>query len=316
MKTRLALVALAFAPLAAIAAEALDVAVVVKSKESEYWNVVRAGAEKAKEDLAADGVVVNVIWDGPEREDQYAEQKRMVADQVERKVDAIVLAPSHGQALSPELEKAKTAGVPVVIIDSLAGSDVPVATVATNNYRAGMLAARQLAEAIGGKGNVALFRFLKGQGSSQPRETGFLDALRKYPGIQVVSSDVYAGATAEEGRVNGAKLLEQFGSDLQGVFAPNLYSTEGMLAALRDKGLAGGVAFVGFDSTAELVAALRNDEVAAVIVQQPFLMGYAGVKTAVAAARGEPVSKEVDTEVKIVTKANLDTPEVQKLLNP
>lgn len=311
MKQILAYLALLLAPVGMLVGQPLNIAVVVKAKQSTYWDVVHAGASKAAGEEA-----VILSWDGPDREDQVAEQEQLVIGYVQKKVSAIVLAPAHAQRLAPALDQAKAAGIPVVIIDSLVGSEVPVTTVATNNYKAGLLAGRRLAEVLGGKGKVALFRFMKGHGSSQPREAGFLDAMKKAPGIQVVSADIYAGATTAEAEKNAAGLVEKFGSDLQGVFAPNLYSTEGMLAALRANGLAGKVAFVGFDSTDALVEALKKGEISGLAVQQPFMMGYLGVKSAVAAAQHKPVDKEVDTDVKIVTKENLDTPEVQKLLKP
>jgi ribose transport system substrate-binding protein len=156
---------------------------------------------------------------------------------------------------------------------------------------------------------------MKGHGSTQPRESGFLDAIKAAPGVTVVSADLHSGATNEEAVKNAKALLER-STDLQGIFASNLVATEGMLTALRENGLAGKVAFVGFDSSDMMVDALRKGEMAGFAVQQPFMMGYLGVKTAVAVIQGKPVDKEVDTDVKIVTKENLDTPEVKKLLNP
>jgi ribose transport system substrate-binding protein len=202
------------------------------------------------------------------------------------------------------------------LIDSPLSASSAVSTVATNNYKAGLLAGRQLVQSLGGKGKVALFRFMKGHGSTQPRESGFLDAIKTARGITVVSADVHSGATNDEAVKNAKMLLEHTGSDLQGVFASNLVATEGMLTALRESGQAGKIAFVGFDSSDMMVEALRKGEMAGFAVQQPFMMGYLGVKTAVAAIQGKPVDKEVDTDVKVVTKDNLDTAEVKKLLNP
>lgn len=316
MKVSFASLALLIAPVTAFAAQPLNVAVIPKAKDSAYWDIVKGGVMKAKADLETQGVTVNIIWDGPAREDQTQEQKQLVDSYVTKKVDAIVLAPSHAQVLSPAVDQAKAAGIPVVVIDSLIGTDSQVATVATNNYKAGMLAGRRLAETLNGKGNVALFRFVKGHGSTQPREAGFLDALKRFPDIKVVSSDISSGATKEDAQKNGAVLLQKYGADLQGVFAPNMPSTEGMLAALREAKLAGKISFVGFDGTDELVDAVRKGEIAGLTVQQPFKMGYVGVTTAVAAAQHKAVQKEVDTEVMMVTKDNLETPEVKKLLNP
>jgi ribose transport system substrate-binding protein len=316
MKIKFAALALLVAPFTFSYGQSLDVAVVVKAKESTYWNVVRAGTAKAKAEAERDGVKLNLLWDGPQTEDQIDAQKKLVESYIARKVSAIVLAPGNAQALVESVEKAKAASIPVVVIDSPLSSETPVTTVATNNYKAGFLAGKRLAEALGGKGRVALFRYMKGHGSSQPREAGFLDAMKKTPGIQVVSSDMHAGATSAEAEKNAGVLLQKYGAELEGVFAPNLYSTEGMLAALRSAGLAGKVKFVGFDSTDALVEALRKDEMAGLVVQQPFQMGYLGVKSAIAAAQHKELDKEVDTDVKIVTKENVDSKDVQALLNP
>ncbi len=313
---KLSCLVLLLAPVALLSAQPLDVAVVVKAKNSPYWNIVKSGAMKAQADLAAQGVNVTIRWDGPEREDQIKEQQQLVSDYVQRKVSAIVLAPSSAEGLVAPVDQAKAAGIPVVIIDSLISTESPVAVVATDNYKGGYFAGRELAETLGGKGKVPLFRYLKGQGSTQPREAGFLDAMKKFAGIEVVSADMYAGATTDEAQKNAAALLAKHGSEVQGIFASNLYASEGMLAALQQTGLAGKVAFVGFDSSDKLVAALRKGEVTSLAVQQPFMIGYLGVKSAVSAAQHQPLDREVDTEVKIVTKGNLDTPEVQKLLNP
>ncbi|HVS53322.1 MAG TPA: substrate-binding domain-containing protein [Opitutaceae bacterium] len=314
MKRLLALLACGAA--AAAAPAPLQIAVIPKSVGNEYWEAVHAGAAKAEADLTAQGVAVKIYWDGTEREDQIDLQRQIVAKYVGRKVDAIVLAPMHAQALIGAADDATAAKIPVVLIDSpLAGGSV-VSTVATNNYKAGLLAGRRLGEALGGKGKVALFRYMKGHGSTQPRESGFLDAMKKFPEIEVISASALSGPTVAEATASAKALLAQSGAQLQGVFASNLTASEGMLAALRAEGRAGKISFVGFDSSDAEIEALRKGEMAGFAVQQPFMMGYLGVQTAVAKLQGKPVDHEVDTDVKIVTKENLETPEVKKLLNP
>lgn len=315
MKRTLASLAIALLPYV-LAAQTLEIVVIPKAKESPYWAVVQQGAIKAKADLAAEGITVNLVWDGPDREDQSDAQKNMVTSYVQKKVAAIVLAPSNAQTLVPAVEEAKAAGIPVVIIDSLLASEAQVATVATNNYKAGLMAGVRLAESMQGKGNVAVLRFLKGHGSTQPREAGFLDAMKRNPGIKVVSADMTSGATKEEAEKNAAALLQKVGADLQGVFTPNMPSTQGMLSALQKAGLAGKVAFVGFDAADEHVKAIEDGHMQGLVVQRPFMMGEVGVKTAVAAAQKKQVEKSIDADVKVVTKDNLKTPEVQKLLKP
>jgi ribose transport system substrate-binding protein len=315
MKMKFVCVTLLLSSIALSAAEPLKIAVIPKSKDNVYWQAVRAGAVKAAADLKGEGTEVTILWDGTDREDQTDAQKALVAGFVTQKVNGIVLAPLNPQALVSSVEQADAAKIPVIVIDSPLASPVPKATVATNNYKAGALAARRLAEAVGAKGNVALFRYMKGHSSTLPRESGFLDGLKKYPGIHVVSSDIYAGATVAEQSAHAKELLEKAG-DLQGVFGSNLYATLGMLSALRDSGKAGKIAFVGFDASDPIIDAVRKGDMAGVAVQQPFMMGYLGVKTVVQAIQGKPVDHEVDTDVKMVTKENLDTPDVQALLNP
>jgi ribose transport system substrate-binding protein len=316
MNKKLVLIALLVAPLALIAAEPLKIAVIPKSTDNVYWQAVRSGALKAAAELKGEGTDVSILWQGTDREDQVDAQKTIMATFVGQKVNGIVLAPLHPQALVSSVEQADAAKIPVVVIDSPLASQLPKATVATNNYKAGGLAARKLAEAIGAKGNVALFRYMKGHSSTLPRESGFLDGLKKYPGIHVVSSDLYAGATEQENAAHAKELIEKTGADLQGVFASNLYATLGMIGALRDAGKAGKIAFVGFDSNDVIIDAVRKGDMAGVAVQQPFMMGYLGVRTVVQVIQGKSVDHDVDTDVKLVTKENLDTPEVQQLLNP
>ena len=305
--------ALSLLTLAATAAP-IQIAVIPKSVGNEYWAAVQAGAMRAKADLATEGIAVDILWKGTEREDQIDQQKQIVADFVAQKVDAIVLAPMHARYLVPAVEAAVAAKVPVILIDSSLNSAVATSTVATDNYRAGMFAARRLAEVIGGKGKVLMLRFQPGHASTAPRESGFLDTIKKHPEIEVVSSDQFAGPTVESAQKAGQALLDRFGGDLKGVFTPNLISTTGMLQALRAAGLAGKVSFVGFDSTTEQIEALRKGEMQGMMVQQPFMMGYTGVRSAGAALQGKPGDKEVATDAKLVTKDNLDTPEIQRLL--
>src|SRR5690606_11414883 len=152
-------------------------------------------------------------------------------------------------------------------------------------------------------GKVILLRVLAGSSSTEQREAGFLDTITKeFPDIQVISSDQHAGATRDTAYRASQNLLNRFGREVDGVFAPNESSATGMLLALRDAGLAGGkVKFVGFDTGTQTVAALRSGDIQGLVVQNPFNMGYLGVKTMVAALQGNPVEKEIDTGCELIT---------------
>lgn len=303
---------------AVLSAQTYQIAVVPKGTTHEFWKSIHAGALAAAEELKAEGVKVNVIWKGPLREDDREQQVQVVENFVARRVSGIVLAPLDARALVAPVETAVRANIPVVIIDSGLASTQPASTVSTDNYKGGVLGARRLGELLDGKGRVILLRVLAGSNSTEQREAGFLDTIRaEFPGIRVLSSDQHAGATRDTAYRVSQNLLNRFGREVDGIFAPNESSATGMLLALRDAGLAGGrVKFVGFDTGTQTMAGLRQGDLQGLVVQNPFRMGYLGVKTMVAVLRGQTVEKEVDTGCVLVTAENLAEPEIADLINP
>lgn len=297
-------------------AESYQIAVIPKGTTHEFWKSIHAGALAAAGELKNEGVTVNVIWKGPLREDDREQQVQVVENFVGR-VNGIVLAPLDAKALVAPAETAVRAGIPVVVIDSGLNSKAPVSTVSTDNYKGGVLGARRLAELLGGKGRVILLRVLAGSTSTMQREAGFLDTItREFPGVTVISSDQHAGATRDTAKTVSENLLNRFGKQVDGIFAPNESSATGMLLALRDAGLAGQVRFVGFDTGTLTVAALKTGELHGLVVQNPFRMGYLGVKTMVTALRGGKVEREIDTGCALVTRENMAEPAMADLLRP
>ncbi|HEV8218390.1 MAG TPA: substrate-binding domain-containing protein [Gemmatimonadaceae bacterium] len=295
----------------------LSIAVIPKGTSHEFWKSIHAGAIQAAQELAAQGVRVNLIWKGPLREDDREQQIDVVEGFLSQGVQGIVLAPLDRQALVRPVEEAKRAGVPTVIIDSGLESDSIVSFVATDNHKGGVLAADRLGSLLAGKGKVMVLRYAEGSASTTEREAGFLGEIKaKYPGIVIVSSDQYAGATRETAKRASENLLNRFGGDLQGVFTPNESSTIGMLLALQDIGKAGKVRFVGFDASQSLIDAMRAGHIDGLAVQNPMRMGYLGVKTIVDRLQGKPVERRIDTGVTLVTPTNLDSAAVKDLVNP
>lgn len=296
---------------------AYTIAVIPKGTTHEFWKSINAGAFKARNELAAAGTRVEVIWKGPLREDDRDQQIQVVENFMTRHVSGIVLAPLDEQALARPVASAVQAGVPVVIIDSDLKSDKHVSFVATDNYKGGQLAGERLAKLLDGKGNVILLRYAVGSASTELREAGFLDTLKQSPGIKIISSDVYAGATRETAYQASQNLLNRFGREVDGVFAPNEPSTIAMTKALRDIGKAGGkVKMVGFDAGSQSVADMKHGDVQGLVVQNPVRMGYLGVMTMVRHLRGEKVPKRIDTGVVLVTPENMEQPEIKELLYP
>ena len=295
---------------------AWEIAVIPKGTTHEYWKSVHAGALKAEKELTAAGTPVHVLWKGPIREDDRDQQIQVVENFIGSHVAAIVLAPLDRQALVAPVEEAAEAHIPVVVFDSSLQTDKIASYVATDNREGGQLAGRRLGELLGGKGNVVMLRLAVGAASTEQREEGFLAAIKTYPGITVISSDQYAGATRDTAKTAAENLLNRFGAQTQGIFAPNESSATGMLLALRDAGLVGKIKFVGFDAGETLSAALQAGEVQGLVLQDPFKMGYLSVMTAAKVLKGEKVSPTINTGVALLTPQNLTEPDKAALLHP
>ena len=295
----------------------LAIAVIPKGTTHEFWKSIHAGAIQAARELTTQGTPVRIVWKGPFREDDREQQVQVVEGFLSQGIRGIVLAPLDNRALVRPVEEAQRAGVSTVIIDSGLESDVPISFVATDNRKGGRLAADRLGEVLGGKGKVLLLRYAEGSASTTERELGFLEELHsRYPGVELVSTDQYAGPTRETAKRASENLLNRYGGVLQGIFTPNESSTIGMLLALQDIGKAGKVRFVGFDASTILIDAVRNRQLDGVVVQNPMRMGYLGVTAMVDHLRGKPVERRIDTGVMLVTPANLDSASTQALINP
>ncbi|HTK98014.1 MAG TPA: substrate-binding domain-containing protein [Pseudomonadales bacterium] len=294
-----------------------EIAVVPKGTTHEFWKSIHAGAVKAERELVARGIVTQVVWQGPLKEDDRDAQIQVVENFVTRRVSGIVLAPLDARALVRPVDSAIAAGIPVVIIDS--GLERQTASfVATDNYEGGAMAARHLAELLGGTGKVILLRYAVGSASTEQREKGFLDELAKnYSGLELISGTEYAGATRDTAYRTSQALLNRYGDQVNGIFAVNESATIGMTLALRESGKAGGkVRMIGFDAGTQSIEDLANGDVQALVVQNPLRMGYEGVMTAVSAIRGETVAPRIDTGVVLVTAQNMNSEAVRPLLHP
>ena len=293
------------------------IAVIPKGTTHEFWKSIHAGAVRAARQLDSSGVHVDISWSGPLREDDREQQVEVVEGFLSSGVNGIVLAPLDDRALVAPVDEARRAGIPTVVIDSRLASDSIVSFVATDNRRGGALAADRLGTLLGNTGNVLVLRYAEGSASTTEREKGFLDELAaKFPGIVVVSSDQYSGATRETAKRAAENLLNRFGGNLQGVFTPNESATIGMLLALQDIGRAGKVRFVGFDASDILIDAMKAHQLDGIAVQDPMRMGYLGVTTMVDHLRGKAVARVIDTGVTLVTPDNLGEPAMQALLHP
>lgn len=289
----------------------LKVAVIPMGSTHVFWRSIDAGAKKAGAELG-----VEVIFKGPMKEDDRASQIQLVEQFVADGISGLVLAPLDHQALAVPVQAAARKKIPTVVIDSALdgepGKDF-ASFVATDNQAAGKIGGQHLAKLLGGKGKVVLLRYAEGSASASAREAGFLDAMAENPGITVLSKDQYAGVTSSTAKDKAMNMLDTL-KEADGIFCPNESSSTGMLLALQDNDLAGKKVFVGFDASEQLLEALRKGEIMGLIAQNPTRIGYLGVKTLVAALRGEKVEPRVDTGCALVTKDNLDAPEIKEVL--
>jgi ribose transport system substrate-binding protein len=288
-----------------------QIAVIPKGTTHEFWKSVHAGALKAARERGVD-----IIWKGPVKEDDRDEQIKVVENFISQGVDGIMLAPLDDQALVPVLNDAKARKIPVVIFDSGVKWNDYVSFVATDNYKAGSLGAERLGSLLDGKGDVILLRYAEGSASTMEREAGFLTTLsQKYPGIRVVSSNQYGGATTETAYAASENLLSTF-KNVQGIFTPNESTTFGMLLALDAAGRTGKLKFVGFDASQKLVEALGQGKIDGLVLQNPMHMGELAIDTMLDSMAGKKVDKRIDTGEYMVTRENMKQPEMDALLHP
>jgi ribose transport system substrate-binding protein len=295
----------------------LRIAVIPKGTTHEFWKSIHAGAIKAERELDAAGTRVAIEWKGPLREDDREQQVQVVEGFVSQNISGIVIAPLDEAALVRPIEEAKQAGIPTVVIDSALDSDQIVSFVATDNTKGGELAADRMGELLHGSGKVLLLRYQEGSASTTDRETGFVNRLKvKFPSIELISSDQYAGPTRDTAKRASENLLNRYANQIQGVFCVNESSTHGMLLALQDIGKAGKIDFVGFDASQTFVDALANGQMQGLVVQNPVNMGYLGVMKMVDHLQGKPVDRRIDTGVWMITRDNMADPQSADLLHP
>jgi ribose transport system substrate-binding protein len=281
-----------------------------KATQATFWNQVRSGAERA-----ADEFDVELTWKGPARENDRAEQKKVLQQFTNEGVDGILLAPLDRMALAGDVKTVMDKGIPVLIFDSgldgEAGKDF-ISYVATDNLEAGKLGGKHVMELIGEGGKAVLFRHMEGQESTTNREEGALSEF-KAGKADILSDSRYSGETSIEAQNTALNMIDVI-REAQGIFASNQTSAEGLLLALRQQNLTGKVKFVGFDSSPLLIDGLKNGHIDALVVQDPVNMGYTAVKMMVQHLKGEKIEPLVRTETHLVTRDNMADPEIATLL--
>jgi ribose transport system substrate-binding protein len=306
--------ALAFTHSPAHAQSRPTIPIIVKDTTSFYWQIVLAGARQAGKDLN-----VNVQELGAQSEADINGQIGILENAVSGKPAAVVISPTQFAALGPAITEAAKS-VKVIGIDSAADSKSFTSFLTTDNVQGGRAAADALAAAItqqygAAEGDIALITSLPGVGSLDQRAKGFKEQLAaKYPKMKLIADRVADGQPTTG--LNIMTDLITASPNLRGVFASNLIMAQGAGQAIAENDLGEKIKLIGFDNDERLVSFLNEGVIAALVVQDPYRMGYDGVKTALAASKGEAVPAEVDTGVNVITKANMNEKRSQELLNP
>lgn len=299
---------------AASFAQDVTIPIIVKDTTSFYWQIVLAGARQAGKDL---GVTVPEL--GAQSESDINGQISILENAVAGAPAAVVISPTEFKALGKPIDEAAKA-VPIIGIDSSADSKAFTSFLTTDNVQGGRIAADGLAAAIKAatgkeEGEVAIITSLPGVGSLDQRREGFLDQMKtKYPGI-TVTVDRFADGQATTG-LNMMTDLITANPNIVGVFASNLIMAQGVGQAIAENKLGDKIKVIGFDSDEKTVGFLKEGVLAGLVVQDPYRMGYDGVKTALAVSKGEKVETFVDTGANLVTQANMADPKIDALLNP
>ncbi|HKD04311.1 MAG TPA: substrate-binding domain-containing protein [Bryobacteraceae bacterium] len=309
MKIRtLLLLCLSLAALSCNRSTAKRIAFVPKGRAHVFWQSVHAGAIAAERENPG----FTVVWNGPASETDFEGEIQIVDAAINQHVDAICLAPIDKKVLVAVVERAAAQGIPVIIFDSPIDTDKFVAQVATDNYAGGQLGATRMAEILNGKGKIAEVAVQPGSASTMAREQGFEEELaKKAPGIKLVDKQYGMADFGQSLKV--AENMLTAAPDLSGMFASNESSTVGAARAVKDRP---GVKLVGFDSSPQLIEALKSGVIDSLVVQDPFQMGYKSMVAAVAKLKGGTPERIQNITPTLVTKDNMSDPEIQKKINP
>ncbi|CAD6550338.1 ABC transporter substrate-binding protein [Paraburkholderia sabiae] len=288
-----------------------EIAVIVKTANSNYWQNVQKGATAAM----ADAKGYTMTFQGPAAESAIADEVNMVENAVNRHVAGIVLAPSDPDALVPAMKKAWEAHIPVVLIDSSvsdSGKQYYQSFLSTDNAKAGELCAKAMIDRVGQNGKVAIMSYVPGAGSEVGRVGGFRKYIAAHSKLQVVGP--FYSQSQMANALNQTTDVLSANPDLKGIFGANEPTAVGMGRALQQSGKGGKVVAIGFDGNQDLQGFVRDGTIQAIAVQSSYQMGYKGIQTLVSVIERKSVSKQVDTGVMMVEKQNLDSSEAKNVL--
>ncbi|WP_213950636.1 ABC transporter substrate-binding protein [Tepidanaerobacter syntrophicus] len=294
------------------------ISVIVKATDSDYWQTLIAGAKAAEKD--SNGKIV-VTPDGPPSETDIDKQVSILENVISTKPDGIVIASTSSDATVPAVEKAVSQGIPVITIDNQLNTDKYTSFLATDHRKAAAAAAEAMVEDWKKMGvdpsgkKVIAISSVAGTKVNTERTEGFIEKIKELVPDIVVLETQYADNDISKA-LSIAENTIAANPDLIGIFADNNHMGVGVAKALEETGKYKDIVCYAFDTNEDEITALKNGILRGLVVQNPFKMGYDGVMYAVDAIEGKEVPKNVIVDATIVTKENMDDPEIHKLLYP
>ena len=277
------------------------IAVVPKATAHLFFVSIHGGVDRAAKEFG-----VEVLWNGPNEETDHSRQIQIVDAFVAQRVDALAISATDERALVAPLERAIAAGIPVSVFDSAVNLENYVTFVATDNFAAGCLAAREIGRLLQGQGTTAMVMQKPGGASTGLRERGFEQTLAKeFPGVRLVARQFGMGERARSRAAAENILTAQPG--LQAMFGSSEAASIGIRQAVESRGLAGKVKVVTFDNSDVHRGALNAGALDVMLVQDPDRIGYEAVRSLALKLRGETPTRRLDLPVRRITRENAGT---------
>lgn len=272
--------------------------------------------------VAADALGITVEFQGAEEFDPVL-QTPVLDAVIGRGPDAILVAPTDSTQMIEPLRRASDAGIPVITVDTFiddgkyqdgAGDgDFPFAYIASDNIGGGRMAARAMAEAIGGAGAVYVSNVRPGVSTTDQREEGFkAEMAENFPDIEVMETQYNENDASLAASQFQAVLARN--PEIKGVFGANLFSALGAGNGVESAGKADEVTVIAFDAPASIVNNISSGLVDAAIAQHPAEIGYFGVMAAYAHLKGESIPTTIGTGFTVIDASNVDDEATQKFI--
>ncbi len=289
------------------AADKIYIPLISKGFQHQFWQAVKAGADKAAKEFD-----IQVTFEGPDTEAQVDKQIDMLSAALAKHPAAIGFAALDSKAAIPLLKKAQSEKIPVIAFDSGVDSDIPVTTCSTDNVAAAALAADKMAALIGNEGKVALVVHDQTSRTGIDRRDGFVKQMKaKYPKIEIV--DIQYGAGDQLQSTEITKSIITAHPDIKGFFGANEGSAIGVVNGVKESKKS-KIVIIGYDSGKAQKQAIMDGVMAGAITQNPVGIGYETVKAALAAVKGKPVEKHIDTGFYWYDKSNITDPKIAAVL--